>query len=96
MSGTILAATLVGRKSLIGVCSFWPVNSRKRGEKVKSIGIDIGKRRCVVCVIYRNGTILETGYDNTYGAARSFAKKGGRQVWKVSGCIRRAQCADTW
>ena len=75
MNEAILAAVLARRRSLIGVCSFRLVNNRKGGERVKSIGIDIGKKRRVVCVIDRSGMILEeTGYDNTYGAARSFAK----------------------
>ena len=82
---------IVRRRSLIGMCSFRLVNNRKGGEKVKSIGIDIGKRRCVVCVINQDGTILEeAGYDNTYGAARSFAKKA---VAKYGKC--QAVCEST-
>ena len=81
---------LVERRSLMSVCSFWPVNNRKEGERVKSIGIDIEKKRCVACVIDRNGTILgETGYDNTYSAARSFAKT----VAKYGKC--QAACEST-
>ena len=45
----------------------------KGGEKMKSIGIDIGKRRCIVCTMDRNGTVLEeTGYENTYTAEYNF------------------------
>ena len=48
----------------------------KGGEKMKSIGIDIGKRRCVVCIMDRNGTVLgETGYENTYAATTASARK---------------------
>ena len=40
---------------------------------MKSIGIDIGKRRCIVCTMDRNGTVLEeTGYENTYTAEYNF------------------------
>ena len=75
MNEAILAVVLARRRSLIGVCSFRLVNNRKGGERVKSIGVDIGKKRRAVCVIDRNGTILEEiGCDNTYGVARSFAK----------------------
>ncbi len=75
MNEAILAVVLARRRSLIGVCSFRLVNNRKGGERVKSIGVDIGKKRRAVCVIDRNGMILEeTGYDNTFGAARSFVK----------------------
>ena len=42
----------------------------KGGERIKNIGIDIGKRRCIVCIMEQNGTVIEeTGYDNTYAAA---------------------------
>ena len=48
----------------------------KGGESMKNIGIDIGKRRCIVCVMDKNGTVLkEMGYDSTYAAADAFARK---------------------
>ena len=48
----------------------------KGDEKIKSIGIDIGKRRCIVCIMGRNGAVLEeTGHENTYAAATAFARK---------------------
>ena len=48
----------------------------KRGERVKSIGIDIGKRRCIVCIMDGGGAVLEeTGYDNTSVAAAALAKR---------------------
>ena len=47
---------------------------------MKSIGIDIGKRRCIVCIMDRNGTVLEeTGYENAYAAADAFARKARRE-----------------
>ena len=43
---------------------------------MKNIGNDIGKRRCVVCIMEQNGTVIEqTGYDNTFAAAAAFARK---------------------
>ena len=43
---------------------------------MQSIEIDIGKRRCIVCTMDRNGTDLEeTGYENTYAAADASARK---------------------
>ena len=63
----------------------------KGGEKVKSIGIDIGKRRCIVCTVDRNGTVLEeTGYENTYAAATALARKAKREYGKC-----QAVCEST-
>ena len=58
---------------------------------MKSIGIDIGKRRCIVCIMDRNGTVLEeTGYENTYAAADAFARKARREYGKC-----QAVCEST-
>ena len=58
---------------------------------MKSIGIDIGKRRCIVCTMDRNGTVLEeTGYENTYAAATAFARKARREYGKC-----QAVCEST-
>ena len=58
---------------------------------MKSIGIDIGKRRCIVCIMDRNGTVLEeTGYENTYAAATAFARKARREYGKC-----QAVCEST-
>ena len=58
---------------------------------MKSIGIDIGKRRCIVCTMDRNGTVLEeTGYENTYAAADAFARKAKREYGKC-----QAVCEST-
>ena len=58
---------------------------------MKSIGIDIGKRRCIVCTMDRNGTVLEeTGYENTYAAATAFARKARRKYGKC-----QAVCEST-
>ena len=46
---------------------------------MKSTGIDIGKRRCIVCIMDRNGTVLEeAGYEDTYAATTAFARKARR------------------
>ena len=43
---------------------------------MKSIEIDIGKRRCIVCIMDEDGAVLEeTGYDNTSAAAAALAKR---------------------
>ena len=58
---------------------------------MKSIGIDIGKRRCIVCTMNRNGTVLEeTGYENTYAAATAFARKARMEYGKC-----QAVCEST-
>ena len=63
----------------------------KGGEKMKSIGIDIRKRRCIVCIMDRNGTVLEeTGYENTYAAATALARKARREYGKC-----QAVCEST-
>ena len=39
----------------------------KEGERMKNIGIDIGKRRCIVCIMEQKGIVIEeAGYDNTF------------------------------
>ena len=56
---------------------------------MKSIGIDIGKRRCIVCIMDRNGTVLEeTGYENTYAAATAFARKAKKGVREMPSGVR--------
>ena len=58
---------------------------------MKSIGIDIGKRRCIVCTMDRNGAVLEeAGYENTYAAATAFARKARREYGKC-----QAACEST-
>ena len=38
------------------------------------MGVDIGKRNCVVCIMDSDGSIIEeTKYDNTLDHAKSFA-----------------------
>jgi len=45
---------------------------------VKNIGIDIGKKKCFICVMDEKGSIMEeTDYDNTMQDAESFAKNIG-------------------
>ena len=43
---------------------------------MRSIGIDIGKRRCIACIINEDGIVLKrTGYNNTLEDATKFAQK---------------------
>ncbi len=54
-----------------------PAKSKKKEviKKVKNIGIDIGKKKCFICVMDEKGTILEeSNYDNTLHDAEIFAK----------------------
>ena len=58
---------------------------------MKSIGIDIGKRRCIICIMDQNGIVLEEdGYENTYAAADAFARKAKREYGKC-----QAVCEST-
>ncbi len=58
---------------------------------MKNIGIDIGKRRCIVCIMDEDGDILkETGYDNTFDAAKVFAEE---TIGLYEAC--RAVCEST-
>lgn len=53
------------------------MNERKKEEEEKknNIAVDIGKKKCVVCIMDDAGTILEeTSYDNTTADAVLFAK----------------------
>ena len=48
-------------------------NMKKKGL-LNYIGVDIGKRNCVVCIMDSNGSIIkETNYNNTLEQAESFA-----------------------
>ena len=59
--------------------------------EVKSVGIDIGKRRCIVCIMNEDGFIVErTGYDNTLEDARKFAQKIRQKYGKCN-----AACEST-
>jgi predicted NBD/HSP70 family sugar kinase len=59
------------------------MSNRKKTGSMNYIGVDIGKRNCVVCVMDSNGSIIkETNYNNTLEQAESFAssikrKRGG-------------------
>ena len=58
---------------------------------MNNIAVDIGKRRCIVCIMNDKGTILEeTSYDNTSRDADSFAKQAIRKYG-----ICRAVCEST-
>ena len=55
---------------------------------MRNIGIDISKRKCVVCVMDDKGRILEeTTYDNTLEDAKEFAGRMKREYGR-----RRGQC----
>ena len=44
-------------------------------ERIRNIGIDIGKRKCIVCVADGKGNVLErTSYKNTLEDAKEFAR----------------------
>jgi predicted NBD/HSP70 family sugar kinase len=48
-------------------------NSKKKGS-LNYMGVDIGKRNCVVCIMDSDGSIIEeTKYNNTLDQAESFA-----------------------
>ncbi len=66
---------VTGLRVLIDACSFQPVTHGKEVREIeKSIGIDIGKRKCVACVMEHDGVILEeSSYDNTAKDALEFA-----------------------
>lgn len=54
----------------------------------KSIGIDIEKRQCVVCVLDEKGNKLkEQTYDNTLAVVKKFAKQLKRKY-----CSYQAAC----
>jgi transposase len=58
---------------------------------MKNIGIDIGKKKCFICVMDEKGTILEeSNYDNTLQDAEIFAKS---MVKKYKKC--QAVCEST-
>ena len=60
-----------------------------------NIGIDIGKKKCDVCVVDGNGKVLETGqYPNTASDAGKFAQKmAHKYAGKAKKC--RAACETT-
>ena len=62
-------------------CHTYEKEVKKIGKKIeKSIGIDIGKRKCVTCVMDSDGKILEeSSYDNTSKDASAFARRMGVQ-----------------
>ena len=59
-----------------------------------SIGIDIGKKKCVYCIVNGKGTVVERGeYLNTPQDAGEFAQKMARRYLKRGTC--RAACETT-
>ena len=64
---------------------------RTGGDRVKSIGIDIGKRKSVVCIMDEDGEILENNsYTNILEGAENFAVEVTQQYGKC-----RAVCEST-
>ncbi len=58
---------------------------------MRSIGIDIGKRKCAVCVIDAKGHVLEEGsYNNTYKEASKLAARLKKEYKKC-----QAACEST-
>ena len=61
---------------------------------MKNIGIDISKKKCVVCVMDDKGKMLEeTAYDNTLVDAKEFACRMKREYGRRGQC--RAACETT-
>ena len=61
---------------------------------MKNIGIDISKKKCIVCVMDDKGKILEeTAYDNTLADAKEFAGRMKREYGRRGQC--RAACETT-
>ena len=61
---------------------------------MRNIGIDISKRKCVVCIIDDKGKILEEiAYDNTLTDAKEFAGRMKRKYGRKGQC--RAACETT-
>ena len=61
------------------------IPDRKKKGSLNYIGVDIGKRNCVVCIMGSDGSILEeTKYDNTLDQAESFASYNKRK--HIGGC----------
>ena len=61
---------------------------------MKNIGIDISKRKCVVCVMDGKGKVLEeASYDNTLESAKKFARGMKKEYGRKGPC--RAACEST-
>ena len=63
-------------------------------ERMKNIGIDIGKGKCIVCVMDGKGSVLErTSYVNTLASAKEFARRMKKEYGGKERC--RAACEST-
>ena len=63
-------------------------------ERMKNIGIDIGKGKCIVCVMDGKGSVLErTSYVNTLASAKEFARRMKKEYGGKGRC--RAACEST-
>jgi transposase len=64
----------------------------KKKGLLNYIGVDIGKRNCVVCIMDSNGSIIkETNYNNTLEQAESFASS----IRRKHGTESTAVCEST-
>ena len=61
---------------------------------MRNIGIDIGKGKCIVCVVDGKGSVLErTSYVNTLASAKEFARRMKKEYGGKGRC--RAACEST-
>ena len=63
-------------------------------KRIRNIGMDISKRKCIVCVMdYKGRMIEETAYKNTLTDAKEFASKMKREYGRRGLC--RVACETT-
>ena len=63
-------------------------------ERMRNIGIDIGKGKCIVCVVDGKGAVLErTSYNNTLEDAKDFARRMKKEYGGKGRC--QAACEST-
>ena len=58
---------------------------------MRNIGIDISKKKCIVCVMDDKGKILEeTAYENTLADTKEFAGRSKREYGRLNATILQA------
>ena len=63
-------------------------------ERMRNIGIDIGKGKCIVCVVDGKGSVLErASYKNTLEDAKEFARRMKKEYGGKGRC--QAACEST-
>ena len=61
---------------------------------MKNIGIDIGKGKCIVCVVDGKGAVLEmASYKNTLEDAKDFARRMKKEYGRKGRC--QTACEST-